>query len=59
MLTLKSLIEAVEKAKVINFCEDGWEHNLIDADILLSELKKMDEYERKKKDSQNTWHESH
>jgi len=41
MLTLKSLIEAVEKAKVIHRCDDGWDHNLVDADILIQELKKL------------------
>jgi len=44
MLTLKSLIEAVEKAKVIHRCDDGWDHNLVDADILIQELKKLDSW---------------
>lgn len=42
-LSIQDLIKAVEKAKVLHHCDDGWDHNLVDADILLAELKKMEE----------------
>lgn len=43
MFTLQDLIKAVEKSTVTHRCDDGWDHNLIDADILIQELKKMEE----------------
>jgi len=45
-LTLQSLIQAIEEASVIHRCNDGWDHNLVDADTLIQELKKMEEPER-------------
>jgi len=42
-LSLQSLIQAIEKASVIHRCDDGWDHNLVDADILIQELEKMEE----------------
>lgn len=45
-LTLQDLIKAIEESTVLHRCDDGWDHNLIDADILLAELKKMEEPEK-------------
>jgi len=42
-LTLQDLIKAIEESTVLHRCDDGWDHNLVDADILLAELKKMEE----------------
>ena len=42
-LTLQSLIQAIEKASVVHRCDDGWDHNLVDAEILIQELKMMEE----------------
>ena len=42
-MTPKDLIKLIEKAKVCNFRNGNGFHHLIDADILLAELKKMEE----------------
>ena len=42
-LTNQDLIKAIEESTVTHRCDDGWDHNLVDADILLAELKKMEE----------------
>lgn len=42
-MTLQDLIKAIEESTVTHRCDDGWDHNLVDADILLAELKKMEE----------------
>lgn len=43
-LTLQDLIKAVERATVTVFnTETGWDDHIIDAGILLAELKKMEE----------------
>ena len=44
MLSVQDLIKAVEKATVTVFnTETGWDDHIIDADILLAELRKMEE----------------
>jgi hypothetical protein len=42
-MTLQDLIKAIEESTVTHRCDDGWDHNLPDTDILLAELRKMEE----------------